>query len=220
MRFGRTTCPDARHEKDTKHRKDTKFRSVAVNVGMRRDSLLPVQRREFSSDVDTIASAPVRFPPPPRVLMGNREHRWRCAWSLVTLEDGARPLDGVVDPGCPMAAGSSRVPDSQDGCRPARRFDGERFRRRANTGQAGSLPRVCARTHTAHSSLEDDPVHVPSHTRPCAEFGHPSSLFASVSSRQPPQVSDFSCFERSHAHAFLVRTSQNVFSSRDEQRSI
>ena len=30
--------------------------------------------------------------------MGNREHRWRCAWSLVTLEDGARPLDGVAHP--------------------------------------------------------------------------------------------------------------------------
>jgi hypothetical protein len=30
--------------------------------------------------------------------MRDREHRWRCAWSLVTLEDGARPLDGVADP--------------------------------------------------------------------------------------------------------------------------
>ena len=30
--------------------------------------------------------------------MGNREHRWRCAWSLVTLKDGARPLDGVAHP--------------------------------------------------------------------------------------------------------------------------
>jgi hypothetical protein len=30
--------------------------------------------------------------------MRNREHRWRCAWSLVTLEDGARPLDGIAHP--------------------------------------------------------------------------------------------------------------------------
>ena len=30
--------------------------------------------------------------------MGTREHRWRCGWSLVTLEDGARPLDRVADP--------------------------------------------------------------------------------------------------------------------------
>ena len=28
--------------------------------------------------------------------MGNREHRWRCAWSLVTLADDARPLHGVT----------------------------------------------------------------------------------------------------------------------------
>jgi hypothetical protein len=80
-------------------RKDTTFRSLAVNVGVRRDSLLHVQRREFSSDVDKHnCVCAVRFPPPPRVLMGNREHRWRCAWSLVTLEDGARPPDGVADP--------------------------------------------------------------------------------------------------------------------------
>ena len=30
--------------------------------------------------------------------MGNREHRWRCAWSLVTLQDAARPLDGIAHP--------------------------------------------------------------------------------------------------------------------------
>ena len=39
---------------------------------------------------------PSDFPPPPRVLRGNREHRRSCAWSLVTLRNGARPLDGVA----------------------------------------------------------------------------------------------------------------------------
>ena len=28
--------------------------------------------------------------------MGYREDRWRCAWSLVTLKDCARPLDGIA----------------------------------------------------------------------------------------------------------------------------
>ena len=30
--------------------------------------------------------------------MGNREHRWRCASSLVTFKNGARPLDGIAHP--------------------------------------------------------------------------------------------------------------------------
>jgi hypothetical protein len=40
----------------------------------------------------------VRFPPPPRVLRGNREHRWRCANAHVSVVDGARPFDGIANP--------------------------------------------------------------------------------------------------------------------------
>jgi hypothetical protein len=38
----------------------------------------------------------VRFPPPPRVLRGSREHRWRCPASHVEVVYVARPLDGVA----------------------------------------------------------------------------------------------------------------------------
>ena len=34
----------------------------------------------------------------PRVLRGNREHRWRCANAHVSVVDGARPLDGIANP--------------------------------------------------------------------------------------------------------------------------
>ncbi len=118
-----------------------------------------------------------------------------------------------------MVAGSSSARGFQDGCRPARRFDDERFGHRANAGQAGSLPRVCARTHTAHSSLEDDPVHAPSHTRPCPWYDHLSSCgFASAESlRQTPHGADFSCFERSHAHTRFWCEPHRTSSRRDEQ---
>jgi hypothetical protein len=43
------------------------------------------------------ASVSVQFPPPPRGLRGNREHRWRCAVIHVPLVYRARPLDGVAD---------------------------------------------------------------------------------------------------------------------------
>jgi hypothetical protein len=39
----------------------------------------------------------VRFPPPPRVLRGDREHRWRCAVRHVEVVDRSRPLDRVAD---------------------------------------------------------------------------------------------------------------------------
>ena len=34
---------------------------------------------------------------PPRVLRGNREHRWRCANTHVSVVDGARPFDGIAN---------------------------------------------------------------------------------------------------------------------------
>jgi len=35
---------------------------------------------------------------PPRVLRGNREHRWRCVNAHVSVVNGARPFDGIAHP--------------------------------------------------------------------------------------------------------------------------
>jgi hypothetical protein len=47
---------------------------------------------------DAEPSERVRVPPPPRVLRGDREHRWRCASPDVAVVDFARPFDRVADP--------------------------------------------------------------------------------------------------------------------------
>ena len=40
----------------------------------------------------------VRFPPPPRMLRGDREHRWRCTDIHVAVVDRPRPSYGVAHP--------------------------------------------------------------------------------------------------------------------------
>ena len=79
-----------------------------------------------------------------------------------------------------MAAGSSRARGFRDDCRPAHRFDDERFRHSASAGRADPLPRECARRHSDRSSHEDVCVHAPSRKPPCASYAPPSSC------RSPP----------------------------------
>ena len=112
--------------------------------------------------------------------MGNREHRWRCAWSLVTLEGGARPVNGVAH----SDARWLRVRPKLEVLRTIVVPDA------VSMVNCFTIEQIPAKQVLCHEYVLEHirPTcgsrmirrRAPSHTRPCAWYGHLSSFRSPV----------------------------------------
>jgi hypothetical protein len=83
-----------RYEKDARTQRRHEIAVIDGQYGGWRSSCFTWPERINSADIDLcIRASACSIAATSKGAHGNREHRWRCAWSLVALEDGARPLD-------------------------------------------------------------------------------------------------------------------------------